>query len=125
MKKVHGISNTKNRFIVQKYCGSKRSFCAKNVKVGRFTVPLIYFITYVCFVLAIVMLNIQAASMGAKFSYLEIKEEELIKQKHDLEDLVVRTSSLSKISEKAEELGFGSPQEVVYLTTEATVAKLL
>ena len=97
----------------------------KKIKVGRFSVPLTYFVTFVVLISVIVLLNIHTATMGAKLSHLETREEELIKQKHDLEDLVVRTSSLSKISEKAEELGFGNPVSVVYLTAEASVAKLL
>jgi hypothetical protein len=97
----------------------------KNVKVGRYSVPITYFIAFVVFISVIVLLNIHTATMGAKLSHLETKEEELIKQKHDLEDQVVRTSSLSKISEKAEELGFSNPSDVVYLTAEDPVAKLL
>ena len=48
----------------------------KKIKVGRFSVPLTYFVTFVVLISVIVLLNIHTATMGAKLSHLETKEEE-------------------------------------------------
>lgn len=115
-----------------KYSGVRRHakkslsfYSEKNIKVGRFSLPFSYFIVLLIFISLVVLLNIQAATMGAKLSHLEQSEEQLVKQKHDLEDSVVRTTSLTKISEQAEDLGFSKPADVLYLDSIEPVAKLL
>jgi cell division protein FtsL len=76
------------------------------------------------FVVFYLFLTLQTVSSGTKLDSLEKTEQDLAKQNKDLTLQLVEASSLTKLSQKAQDLGFGKPQLTVYLTQEDAVAKL-
>ena len=89
----------------------------KKRKITKLIIPL-----FVAFIIATVLLTIQTATSGAKIANLETKQEELAKENRELNDRLVRMSSLTKISEEADELGFVKPSDILYLTPAEDVA---
>lgn len=90
---------------------------SKKKKLTKLIIPL-----GIAFIVVTVYLTIQTATAGAKIANLEQKQEELAKENRELSDKLIRTSSLTKISEKADELGFVKPSDIIYLTPAEDVA---
>lgn len=61
---------------------------------------------------------------GSKFALLEKEEQELIRKNKGLRAEIMETTSLIKISERSETLGFARPIETIYINQADTVAKL-
>jgi len=76
------------------------------------------------FAVIYLFLTLQTVASGAKLASLEKEESELTKQNKEYTLELVEASSLMKIGQKAEDLGFAKPQSTVYLSREDTVAKL-
>jgi len=89
----------------------------KKRKFTKLIIPVV-----VVFVIATVLLTIQTATSGARIAQLEEKQDELTRENRELNDKLVRTSSLTQISEDASELGFHKPSDIVYLTSAEDVA---
>lgn len=85
--------------------------------------PYLLILAGILFVL-VVYLSIQTSSLGATLVNLEEKQSELVKLNRSLSDKLVKTNSLTSADQKAEELGFTKPQNVVYLNKVEPVAKL-
>lgn len=71
-----------------------------------------------------VFLTIEMVTGGAETAKLEKEESVLALENRDLSEKVVRGNSLASIQEKAQELGFGKPEEVIYISQTQQVAKL-
>ncbi len=91
----------------------------KNKKIQFVLVP-----TLALFVVAIVFFTIEVSTLGAQLAELENEETRLIKEKQELSVQLIDASSLSEIGEKAEDLGFKKPANIVYISEEEAVAKL-
>ncbi len=85
-----------------------------------------YLLLGICAVLAIssIFMTIETATVGMEIAKMEKTENELISQKRDLEETLVKTLSLSDLQEKGVELGFVKAESLVYVTGVASVAKL-
>lgn len=71
-----------------------------------------------------IFFTIQTATSGAYISELEINGEEIMQENQLLKSKIISLSSLSNLGENASELGFTKPQKVIYITKDATVAKV-
>ena len=70
------------------------------------------------------ILLVQTSSLGAKLHQLEKEEAKLLNENQILSSELVLQNSLTKIEEKANDLGFMKPENTLYLTGKDTVAKL-
>jgi hypothetical protein len=78
-----------------------------------------------CIVLALfVFLTIETATSGATLANLEKKETAFAQENADLQDAIVRASSLNGFEKRSLELGFVKPTKILYITTTEEVAKL-
>ena len=96
---------------------NRKKVNTKKKKITKLIIPI-----FVAFIIATVLLTIQTATSGAKIANLEKKQEELAKENRELNDRLIRKSSLTKISEEADELGFVKPSDIIYLTPAEDVA---
>jgi hypothetical protein len=76
------------------------------------------------FIIATVFFAIEASTLGAHIAELENEERILIKEKQEYSNQLINSSSLSGMGEKAEQLGFKKPSDVVYISEKEAVAKL-
>jgi hypothetical protein len=97
---------------------------SKKKTVAGFDVPAAMFPIVALFVIATVFFTIEVSTLGAQLAELEREETNLIKEKQDLSNQLVNSSSLSEMGEKAEDLGFKKPSEVIYISEKEAVAKL-
>ncbi len=96
---------------------NRKKVIIKKKKITKLIIPL-----FVAFIIATVLLTIQTATSGARIANLENKQEEYAKENRELNDRLIRMSSLTKISEEADEMGFVKPSDILYLTTAEDVA---
>lgn len=67
---------------------------------------------------------IQTSSSGAVLADLEQQELDLIKENQELQSRIVDKSSLIRIREQSDDLGFQTPGVTFYITEQDTVALL-
>lgn len=79
----------------------------------------------VILVVANVFYTISGASNGAELTYVEAKVRELSFNNQSYQDKIMDNSSLKVVSEKAEELGFTKPSDIVYIAGESAVTAKL
>ena len=77
------------------------------------------------FAVLTIYLTIQTVTSGAKLAHLEKQEQELTQENSQLNDELVKSSSLTAVSETAEELGFAKPEKIIYATQDDGVAAIL
>lgn len=100
-----------------------KKYQTKKASVG-FKAPAVLVSILTMFVVATVFFAIEASTLGAKLAQLENEEANLIKERQEFSNQLVNSSSLSIMSEKAEELGFKKPSDVIYVSEKEAVAKL-
>lgn len=71
-----------------------------------------------------VLFTIQTAASATDLTQIEQDQAELTKANDELKLELVEQSSLSKLGEKAQELGYDKPQAVVYAKLGEPVAQL-
>ncbi len=71
-----------------------------------------------------IYMAIQAASYGAKMKFIEDKIIKIDRENREISSQLVSGSSLGGFSEKAEELGFIKPTNILYIESLEPVAKL-
>ena len=96
----------------------------KKTEILGIKIPLYLLPVLVGFGILTVYLTIEAATSGAKLAELERQAAEIAAENQRLSGEIVRSSSLKDLGEKAEEMGFIKPQEVVYISEKDAVAKL-
>ncbi len=89
-----------------------------------FNIPMVLFPILAIFVIATVFFAIEASTLGAHLAKLENEEVILIKEQQEYSNQLINSSSLSGMGEKAEQLGFSKPSEVIYISEKEAVAKL-
>lgn len=92
--------------------------------VVGFNVLMALFPILAIFVITTVFFAIEASTLGAYLAKLENEEAMLIKEKQEYSNQLVNSSSLSGMGEKAEQLGFIKPSDVIYISEKEAVAKL-
>jgi hypothetical protein len=103
---------------------TSRGKTVKKASILGFKIPLYMLPVLVVFGILTVYLTIEAATSGAKLADLERKAIELSAENQKLSNQLVRSSSLKDLGEKAEDMGFSKPSEVVYISEKEAVAKL-
>lgn len=101
-----------------------KSIKKRNTEVLGLKIPLFMLPVLIILAVATIFLTIEAATEGAKLANLEQESRELARKNQLLEAELVSSSSLSELGEKAEELGFQKPANVVYISKEEAVARL-
>ena len=71
-----------------------------------------------------VLMTVVSATSSAEVSNLQKKEAQLSDDKRNLEDTLVKTLSMNQLQEKGNELGYGVPENLVYVAPPEAVAKL-
>ncbi len=102
----------------------------RNIKINKrktiagFNVPMVLLPILTLFVIATVFFAIEASTLGAHLAKLENEERILNKEKQEYSNQLINSSSLSGMGEKAEQLGFKKPSNVIYISEKEAVAKL-
>jgi hypothetical protein len=73
----------------------------------------------IIFVVTSVFIAIEASASGAEMRQLEEKEATLLREKSELEGLLVKGVSSTEIAQKSETLGFVKPTDLMYLNGDA------
>lgn len=85
----------------------------------------IYFIVIIfTIILTNVVFAVSGVGMGDNLVDIENKEAVLSEDIGNLKEEVVNTTSLTKMEERTQELGFEKPASIVYLKREDSVASL-
>ena len=71
-----------------------------------------------------VIMTVVSATSGAEISKLQKEETNLTDDKRYLENMLVKTLSMSQLQEKSGSLGFIKPINLIYVTQPEAVAKL-
>lgn len=85
-----------------------------------------YILISILVVLAVasVMMTIETSTSGVEIARLEEKERQLLSERRDLEESLVKTLSVSELQVKSGDLGFTKASNLVYITQTEPVAKL-
>lgn len=97
----------------------------RKINILGFEIPLITLILLAVLGGVTVFNAVEMATKGAELVYLEQKADRLTAENKEIESKLVAGSSLTKVSDKAVELGMVKPDNIVYLTSEAPVAAKL
>ena len=104
----------------------------RKINIGRSTEPRTkfnrtYVVMFPLFVFGIiaVFLAIEAASYGARLVHYDNEIIRIEKENRDLSDSLINATSLSKASESTEDMGFTKPSDIVYISKDDSVAKLV
>ena len=71
-----------------------------------------------------VFISLQISSSGTQLAAFEKEAEDLFFENRKLQDLLITSTSLSGVREKAEQLEFSKPANIIYISPEDTVARL-
>lgn len=82
----------------------------------------LYVVLSVCLIVSIVFVTVHGSTLGAELAYLEDEEETLTKNISEAKDTLARSESLSDYAQKADELGFVKPENVIYIGQEKEFA---
>ena len=69
-----------------------------------------------------VFMTIETATSGMEVAKLQKQEAVLLAQKRDLQESLVKTLSVSELSEKSSDLGFVKPENLVYVSSVETAS---
>ena len=103
---------------------NRRTQINKRKTSTGFNIPVALISIISMFVIATVFFVIEASTLGAHLAKLENEEVVLIREKQEYSNQLINSSSLSGMGEKAEELGFIKPSDVIYISDKEAVAKL-
>lgn len=70
-----------------------------------------------------IFMTIETATSGMEVSKLQKNEALLLTQKRDLQESLVKTLSVSELSEKSADLGFTKAENLVYVSASENVAE--
>jgi large-conductance mechanosensitive channel len=103
---------------------NKLKFKLNNKKSTYFGYKKVIIASLGIFIVATVFLAVESSTVGSKLSYLEEQEEKLTNERRSLTEQLNNHNSLTTISAKALELGFSSPQNIIYPSKEGVVANV-
>ena len=87
----------------------------KKIYIPWFVFGLVFLLT--------ILFTIQTATSGAEFAEVESVKSNLITENKLLEGDVIKLSSLKKLEENAQELGYLKPLHIIYISDGYDVAK--
>lgn len=90
----------------------------------KLSLKLLIWVFGVVTVAAQVFFTIHISANGSRRVALEKRKHDLEKQVRELSQDLVLGSSLTKIEEKADKLGFTKPEKIIYLGLQESVAQL-
>lgn len=102
----------------------RKTVLTKDKKVGGVKIPFYLLGLGVIFLITTVFFTIEISTLGAKLNSLQREEARLVNENKRLKDTLVNTTSLTSVEDVAEDLGFGKPDTVLYISEEEAVAKL-
>jgi hypothetical protein len=102
----------------------KNIYLTKKVKKRSRTCILLIFGIVAIFIITTIFFAIYGAIVSDKLVVVEIRQDELIKANRLLSSDLVKSDSLSNLSEQTASLGFEKPSNVLYLKEEETVASI-
>ncbi len=77
------------------------------------------------FAISSVIMTVETASSGVEVASLREKQSELEAEKRNLENILVKSLSLSDLEEKSVQLGYVEPSDTIYVSgSKETVAQL-
>ncbi len=91
----------------------------KKSKLSLFLLPVVFVL-----LMGTVFISIEASTFGDKLSRIRKQENLLSESNKNLSDKLVKSSSLTFVEKKAEELGYKRPEKIFYITEKEAVAKL-
>jgi hypothetical protein len=78
----------------------------------------------VLFFVSTILLAIEVSTLGATLVNLEQEELKLVKENRELSNQLIQASSLKKVGEKSQDLGFIKPTKILYIGKDEVVARL-
>jgi len=84
----------------------------------------ILWLTLAMFVVSVVVFTVETATSGARLAKLEKLLKDLASENAELSNGLIEASSLSSVEGKSLELGFSTPQKIIYIGREEGFAKL-
>lgn len=69
-------------------------------------------------------LTVEMVTSGAILAKLEKDESALLQQNKEMQESIVRESSLNGFEKRSQELGFVKPAKILYINSQEEVAKL-
>ena len=94
------------------------------IKYPRTKRGTFWWLTLAVFVISVVVFTIETATSGAALAKLERQEKELVSENAELSTKLVEFSSLTSLERKSQELGFATPQKIIYIGRAEGFAKL-
>lgn len=85
-----------------------------------------YLLSGLCGILAVVsiFMTIESGTNGGEIASLQKQESQLLAQQQELQQQLVQSLSTESLQEKSSELGFVKVGNLVYVTSEPSVARL-
>lgn len=122
MQKCECWKRFKNRF--EKMQGPNHNFQKKGRIVKSYRGAAFAWFIFGILAAGSIFSTIQTATSGAVISSYEQEEAVLEKENLSLYEELANYSSLLKIENDADELGYKTPERIIYITNEEGVAKL-
>lgn len=98
----------------------------RNINItGRLNLKVFSWIVVFVLLVSNVFYVIQTSTGGANYANLEYIIESENKKKNELEEKLVNTSSLIKLNERSEELGFYKTENTLYIDADEVYATKL
>lgn len=95
----------------------------KKIKIVNKRSAVIWVIL-VLFAICNIYFAIQTSASGAIISQLEEEESRISQENKRLASELIELDSLKNLEKEAEDLGFAKPGKIIYITGDATVAKV-
>lgn len=102
----------------------RRNIKNNNKKERKGGITTVLVVVGIITVLSSIFMTIKVATSGAKLTMLEKEEKSLIKENETYKRQLVNSSSLSKLENASEDLGYVKPDNIIYIQKDEPVAKL-
>lgn len=113
---------TKKRKKIRQLVENRRY--TKKARIFGLNIPLFMLPFLIFFVLSTVFVTIEVATSGAKLAKLEKEKISLARENEEIKEKLINGSSLTKLGDKAKEMGFDKPLGIIYVTEKEALAKL-
>lgn len=101
----------------------RKSIPKKEKRINLLTRGRFVWISIIIFVLSQIYFTIHTSELGSKLSSLEKNTLEISGENQKLKDELINATSLFKLEERAEGLGYFPNQKTVYIGSDEFVAK--
>ncbi|OGM28814.1 hypothetical protein A2962_05020 [Candidatus Woesebacteria bacterium RIFCSPLOWO2_01_FULL_39_61] len=101
----------------------RKSIPKKEKRINPLKKSGFVWISIVIFVLSQIYFTIHTSELGSKLSTLEKNTLEISEKNQKLKDELIGATSLFKLEERAESLGYFPNQKTVYISSDEFVAK--